>query len=261
MKRIFACYLAVSATAGWSLSASVARGGTLYDYAAGGDPSAQGWSISDAGELTTLVSIDGALVSGADRQPGWLLCDRATNAGAALTYGGSPWAQVADWSVTMSLRWEENAYDASGAVPSGGNGYFQAGNRQNFRWRVGNGATGYYEVTFGQKGGASIIAADGSLAQPGVAFASFGQDVSLTLAVIGGEASLFLGEQLVLEHLELTLSDDECNGMMLGDSTGAAQGCVTLHSVTFVPEPSVTIMVLAAAAAGFGRRRRTSPLA
>lgn len=257
MKRIFACHLTVIICLVGLLSAGVSRGeSSLYHYDSVRDPLSAGWSVEGAGELSTLVSIDGALAAGTGRKPGWLLCDRATNAGAALTYGGAPWAEGANWSVTMDLRWEENAYDSAGEIPTGGNRYFLSGNRQNFCWRVGNGTTGYYEVVFGQQSGSSITASSGAQTQAGVAFASFGEDVSLTLAVVGGVASLFVGDQLVLDQLVLTLSQEECGGMMLGDPTGTAQGCVTLHSVTFLPEPSASAMALAAAASALGRRRR-----
>lgn len=262
MKRISACYLIVAASTAWCLPVSTARGETtLYCYDSSTDPASEGWHVSGAGEQSTLVSIDGALIAGSDRKPGWLLCDRAANAGMALTYGGSPWAQSADWSVTMQLRWEENAYDASGNLPAGGNNYYLSGNRQSFRWRVGNGATGYYEVLFGKGSGSTITASGCSPEGTAVPLASFGQDVALTLAVTHGEASLMLDGSVVLEHLELTLSQQECNQMMFGDPTGGAQGCVTLHSVSFVPEPSVSVMALAAAAAGLARRRRANGLA
>lgn len=241
----------------WVFSAlTIASADTLYDYAAGSDPVAQGWSITGVGDLSSVVTLDGALVNDPNRQPGWMLCDRATNAGAALTYGGTPWAGNANWSVTMALRWEENAYDATGAVPSGGSRYFLSGNRQNFSWRVGNGTTGYYEVLFGKGGGSTITGGNGALTNPAVVLTSFGQDVSLTLAVTDGEASLFLDGVLVMEHLELTLSQEGCSGMMMGDMEGTSQGCVTLHSVTFLPEPATAGFAVVAAGMALLRRRR-----
>lgn len=224
----------------------------LYEYgsASGNDPSSQGWTVIGAGEMPSLVSTDGATASG------WRLCDSATNGALGIVYDANGRVVSGDWSVTMGLRWEKDKYDASGNVPVGGNGYFLDMGRQGFVWRVGDGNLGYYEVRFGKGEGATVTASGSSSSSTPVSLAGFGEDVELTLAVSQGQASLMIGDRVILEQVDWALSDEESCRMFFGDPTGGAQGSVALHSVRFIPEPSAALLALAGSGMLLARRRR-----
>ncbi len=255
MNAYLALFVVAAAVCSDSLFASDASI-PLYEYgsSAGNDPAMQGWTVIGAGDSSTLVSCDGALTAAGS---GWRLCDSSTSGALGLAYDWSNLGRPlgTDWTLTMNLQWEEDKIDATGNIGPGGSRYFLTGDRQSFVWRVGNGSTGFYEIRFGKGEGSTITASNGSGSQP-VIFANFGKETELTLAVLGGKASLMLGDEVLFDQLELTLSEDECRRLFLGDPTGSAQGSVTLNSIRFVPEPSAALLAFAGSAAFLGRRRR-----
>lgn len=231
-----------------------------YDYTdpAGKNPTTQGW--------TYYKNISNTYLGGIDAGTGWRTGD-GTSTGYAFyqTVTGDMDAidAAGGWQLTWTASMDSNAYKVGGDGTLGISGYYSPPNqaRQNNTgiW-IENAGSYLFWLTYGADASGNLTLYDGTTThQITTGGSNGGYDVFKTFALAyDGTSST---ATLTVDSSSFTIAKRAAVGtdrIIFGASTSGGQGSVLYSDVSMssIPEPATTGLMLAAIGAAIIRRRR-----